>query len=310
MTLPGTRLLAVARLVIDPVAVQRVLEPLVADWQREWLATDTAMSCAIVRMRGCVAFICSAAYCCAIDDMPHDVRRPARVTLSAFIGLGLLLLIIPYASEGPDLIVYLLPANLTLSLAFAMLPLAMLLGTSVNRHGSRRHLVRTTIVVALFVFALHNWIAPHTNQAFREHASLRAAERAGEVARYRPPRRGLRELTLPEVVLVSLSTPGAVGSPSQVREELLRRITLPLVPVLLAIMGWGLARVSSSARPARLFGWWTFGCVTYGFAVSLGMTLERSWSTPREVAVWLPLALWCIAIIVLIRSRPSSALTI
>ncbi len=291
MSLPGTRLLALARLVIDPVAIARVLEPLVADWQREWLASHTSSRRVIVRMRGYVAFVCSATYCIVVDEMPPDVRRHAWTTLSAFVGLGTLVLVIPYASAPAEVMVYLVPSTLALSVPFAVLPLAMLLGTSTNRRSSRRRLVRFTVAVALVVFALQNWITPHANQAFREHMVFRAAERAGQAAMYRPPIRGLRELTLPEVFVESLSSSSAIASPSKVREELFRRITLPLVPVLLAIMGWGLARVSSSAGPMRLFGWWSFGCVTYGFASSLGMTLERSWSTPREVATWLPLAL-------------------
>lgn len=309
MTLPGPRLLAFARLVIDPIAVERVLEPLVADWQREWLACDTTTRRALVRVRGCVAFICSAAYCCALDDMPRDVRWRAWMTLVTFATLGTLVLAIPMRAWAPrDLLLYLLPSTVTLSIPFAMLPLAILLGTSANRDVSRRHLARLTIIVALLVFALHNWIAPHANQAFREHVTMRRAAEAGRLAEYRPPRRGLGEMTLREVFCLSLLTPSAIASPPKVREELFRRMSLPLVPVLLALMGWCLTRVSSSAGPLRLFGWWVFASITYGFASSLGMTLERSWSTPREIAVWLPLALWSVAIVALMRTslRPSS----
>lgn len=91
------------------------------------------------------------------------------------------------------------------------------------------------------------------------------------------------------------------------REELYSRIALPLVPILLAILGWSLARVSSSVTARRLVGWWIFACVTFGFSRDLGMTLERSWSVPREVAVWLPLVLWSAAIVVLMRSPRNAA---
>jgi hypothetical protein len=37
MTLPGTRALAIASQWFDPRTVSTVFEPLVADWQRQWL---------------------------------------------------------------------------------------------------------------------------------------------------------------------------------------------------------------------------------------------------------------------------------
>jgi hypothetical protein len=306
MKLPGTRLLAIARFFIDASAIARVLEPLVADWQREWLASTTTSGRVVIRGRGCFAFICSATYCFSSDAMPRDIRWRAWMTLSAFVALGTLVLAVPILGLPSALMAYWLPSMLALSVPFAMLPLAMLLGTSANRSGGLRHLTRFTIAVALVVFALNGWITPHANQAFREQAMRRAVEQAGEVAAYRAPSRGLRELTLPELFRVHFSTPG-LASRQKMNEEVHSRVTLPLVPVLLAMMGWGLTRASNSAGAVRLFGWWVFACATFGFARSLGMTLERSWSTPREAAVWLPLVLWSAAIVVLMRTTRIAA---
>jgi hypothetical protein len=301
MKLPGTHLLAVARLVVDPAAVAHVLEPLVADWQREWLTAGSAWR-AIVRVRGVVAFVCSATYCCAIDTMPSDVRRRAWIALASFVGVSSLLLLVPYRLVPATAAAYLLPSTLALTLPFGILPLAMLLGTSTDRGSSRRHLLRFAIAVALLAFALHNWITPYANQAFREHLVFRAAERAGRVAYYQPPARGVRELTLPELYTVSLPAFGIMASSeARVREEINRRLALPLVPLLLAILGWSLGSVSNAAGAMRLTGWWLFVCLTFGFAPDLGMTLERSWNVPRLFGVWVPLVLWAAASLVLLR---------
>lgn len=137
MKLPGTRSLAVARLLVNPVAVTQVLEPLVADWQREWLASGTSMRRAMIRVRGCVAFVCASAYCCAMDPMPGDVRRRAWIILSTFVALGTFVPAVLWTVRVPrDLIVYWMPSTLALSIAFATLPLAIVLGRPASRSGS------------------------------------------------------------------------------------------------------------------------------------------------------------------------------
>jgi hypothetical protein len=302
--LPGTRLLAIARLLLDPQTIAQVLEPLVADWQREWIAADTTWRRILVRVPGCIALVWCAAYCFALESAPGDVRRRAWPTLLAFTLLGTIVLTLPIALARSTLIAYWLPSTLTLAVPFAVLPLAMRLGTHANRIASRRYLLRFTIGTALFVFVLHGWITPNANQMFREHVLRSAAEHAGQSTRYTPPPRGLRELTITELFVVHLSPMRHIASPSKLAEELQGRVTLPLVPVLLAIMGWSLARVSSAAGPARLLGWWAFACATFASTRSLGMTLERSWGLPREVAIWLPLVMWLIASVVLMRTRP------
>ncbi len=97
-----------ARLIVEPAAVTRVLEPLVADWQREWLSAQTSAARGVVHVRGSVAFVASAAYCLATEKTPRDLHLRAWVTLSTFSRLGLLLLTIPFTWAQPALLVYVL----------------------------------------------------------------------------------------------------------------------------------------------------------------------------------------------------------
>lgn len=304
MTLPGTRLLGFARLIVEPDTVTRVLEPLVADAQREWLVADTRWRRVLVRVVCGAALGWSAAHCFALESTPSDVRRRAWATVFTFTLLGTLVLAMPLAWVPPDLMVYWLPSTLMVAVPFAVLPLAMLLGTNLDRIASRRYLIRFTVVAALLVFVFNGWVTPYANQRFREHAVRRAAEEAGNLTEYRPPARGIRELTTTELFFIHLSPMRHVASPTKLREELQSRATLPLLPVVLAVMGWSLTRESSAAGPARLLAWWVFACATFALTRSLGMTLERSWSVPREAAIWLPLVMWLVASIVLMRSRP------
>lgn len=103
------------------------------------------------------------------------------------------------------------------------------------------------------------------------------------------------------------ATPGIMSSERQLHEERHNRATLPLIPVVLAILGWSLAGVSGSSRSMRLAFWWAFTALTYGVVRSLGMTVERAWQLPREIAIWLPLLLWSLASLALIRSARNAA---
>lgn len=302
MTLPGTHLLTLSRRLIDPVAITRVLEPLVADWQREWLAADSWRRRASVRLRGSATFVGVALYCSLTEDVPRQLRRRSWTTMLNYAAFGVLAQSVVLLSVEPSLIGWWIPALLTLSLPFALLPVAMRAVRDGDR--GRRHLVRVTLATMLAVIVLHNWAVPHANQAFRQRAILLEAAHDGRT----PPARlsrGLRELTLGELLAIGRVPDRMPASPQQISEERHSRLALALMPLVLATLGWHLRRANGNAGRLRIVFWWIFIASTFGAMRSLGMTFERWWHLPREVAVWLPLVLWALSIAVL-RTRGST----
>ncbi len=295
MQLPGTRLLACARLLVDPAAVASVLEPLVADWQREWLVAATARRRTLVRVRGLIAFLASSAYCVATMPVPRDMRRTTCTMLLSFGALGVLILLVPPSTQSVPwrLLPLWLPSSAVLAAPFAVLPLAMKLSaTGQSQSLAARHLVRIVLLVVALVFISHNWVTPYANRTFR---NAMFAE-SGFVFHGGMPRLGPRELTLQELMTIQAGMPGIGASSRQLHEERHNRASIPLIPIALAVLGWSLGRVARPSGLTRLVFWWAFAALTFGLARSLGMTFERAWDLPRELAVWLPLALWCTAI--------------
>jgi hypothetical protein len=317
MTLPGTTMLNLARHVVDPPTVVRVLEPLVADWQREWLAAPTMTRRAVARVHGFAAFLTSSAYCLATDPVPRSVHQGTWTMMLSFTAVGTLLLTLPFIEWVSSLwmLALLLPGTLTLSIPFATLPLAMKLGATPGQGpAGARHLVRVTMAIVVLVFVMHNWGMPLGNVAFRTKAIEIANSQLRKpvpASRLPEPRRGARELTLPELMTADASTTRIMASPRQLHEERHHRATVPLIPIVLAVLGWSLTRATGPARRTRIVFWWAFASLTYGLLRSEGMTFERAWDLPREIAVWLPLVLWVSASAALIswrRRGPGDAL--
>lgn len=113
--LPGSHLLALARLVVDPTSVTRVLVPLVADWQREWLTAPPGLARVGVRARGLAAFVASGTYCLVTSPAPRTMRRQAWSTLAVFAVLGILPQTFGLRYLPSTLTVWLVPALLVAS---------------------------------------------------------------------------------------------------------------------------------------------------------------------------------------------------
>jgi hypothetical protein len=243
MTLPGTRLLAFASRWFEAAVVARVFEPLVADWQREWIDAAPARR-AWVRARGVICFLSAittmAPRALVLTPTPPAILRRVVARLVIFLIVSSTILSVPFLFElrrvAPgrlaELLLWLLPAGLALVFPFAM-------GYIVD--GVRRHvrpapveriaIVRTAIV-AVFMLVFVGWVVPATNQQFR--LTVKADP-------WNPPARGFRELTTYQ--LFTGAGPQAFADPNETRavsrlREQHQRVSFLVLPLVLIWLRW------------------------------------------------------------------------
>lgn len=300
MKLPGSQLLTLARTVIDPLAVERILEPLVADWQREWLAVTTTRSRAIVWVRGVSAFVWSTGYCFVLGSTPTSLSRTASITL---VSLTVLTVALDYASWistlGAHGALWLVPGSIVMSPWFATLPLGIRLGAERHqRIAARRYLARMVFVMTTCAVIMTSWIFPIWSRI--------AIDRLTPSAIHRPLRMNSGELTLSELLspdadrLIGLgwhSPPLKLDPRWEVERELHNRATLILIPVLLATLGWSMARASASA-----------GMLNLALLTILNFALWVAFRgmppvipLPPLMSLWAPALVWTLSSGVLIR---------
>lgn len=244
MNPPGTRLLAFASRWFDAAVVASVLEPLVADWQREWIEAPPARR-AWIRARGVICFAVAmtamAPQALLLTPTPPAMLRRIVARLVIFLIAASTLLSLPLIFElrtvAPGrlavLLLWLLPAGLALVFPFAM-------GYIVD--GVRRHvrpspveriaIIRTAIVAVVCMLVFVGWVVPATNQQFR--LTVKADP-------LNPPARGFRELTTYQ--LFSGTGPQAVADPKETRavsrlREQHQRVALLVLPIVLIWLRW------------------------------------------------------------------------
>jgi hypothetical protein len=242
--LPGARLLAIASRWFDAATVSRVFEPLVADWQREWIDAAPARR-ARVRARGVICFLIAittmAPRALVLTPTPPAILRRVVARLVIFLIVSSTILSLPFLFElrrvAPgrlaELLLWLLPAGLALVFPFAMGYIV----DGVRRHArpapvERIAVVRTAIAAVVFMLVFVGWVVPATNQQFR--LTVKADP-------WHPPARGFRELTTYQ--LFTGAGPQAFADPNETRavsrlREQHQRISFLVLPLVLIWLRW------------------------------------------------------------------------
>lgn len=298
---PGSRLLAFATQWFDERTVVRVFEPLIADYQREWAAAPRCRQTAIT-MRAVAAFAASAIAvtprALLFTPTPPAILRRILSRMMLFAAVTSGVMVAPFLFELRTvpparlawLLFLLLPSALVLMLPFA----AGFTVDGIRRQASSSPLervaaLRVALCTALFLIALGGWMAPAANQQFRVTV---AADR-----QWRPPARGARELTTPQLInhpwLARAEDP--VGRARAIRRELHSRASFALLPMVLIWLRW---RALSFPSPQWLLPAWlaaitSFG--TYSFVRWNGTAIESAYHLPIGGAAWVPLGVLVIA---------------
>lgn len=253
MAIPGLRFLAFASRWFDAATVLRVFEPLVADWQREWIDASPSTR-AWIRVRGTVAFVIAvlalAPRALLLTPTPPSLTRRALSRIIIFTSVVATLLTIPVMMETRELTplatiiaaLFVLPSAIAIAFPFSMLWTADAIRRNpVAVSRERTAALRFGIAAVVFMLALTGWVVPAMNQLYREVAAPEWA---------RPPARGAREATLDE--LLSKHPPRLLEgrNPASIRRERNNRAVISMLPAILLWLRFG-------AHDTRRKRWWS-----------------------------------------------------
>ena len=242
MAIPGLRVLAFARKWFDAATVSRVFEPLIADWQREWIDAPPSRRAGI-RARGVLAFVVatlsSMPRMLLLTPAPPSMARRVLSRIIIFTSIGTVVMTAPLVYDMrygswrtiTVLALLLLPSTMVTVLPFAM-PWVV---DGLRRQRSvtqaeRITALRTAFASVAFAFLLIGWGMPIANQAYREKAAPEWA---------RPPLRGVRELTLTELAFHPPLRMQDGRNDREIRREINNRVIIAVLPAVLLWLRWG-----------------------------------------------------------------------
>ena len=289
-------LLRFVRQWFDERTVTSVFEPLLADHQREWLDAPPASRLWIAMRTAAVliaAMVRLAPRALLLAPTPPSITRRIIARMIIFVSVVSGLMMIPFFSELGEvppgrlawLLMWLLPSMALISFPFAM-------GFTVD--GVRRHatptqaermaVVRAAVIAVAVIVVLGGWIVPAANQQFR--ITVMAEQ-------WRPPARGARELTTPELIVAPQLAHAEGREPSEaIQRELHNRASFALLPIVLMWLRW---RGLNHPSPQWLLPSWLSATVLIGAYFSLrenDARIEALLGLAPGAAAWLPLAVF------------------
>lgn len=307
MSLPGTRLRALAARVCSATTMERLVDPVVADlqveyeqsvresrpWKGRWTLLVSYFAFVTVMLLCGIFGTRQAWRNWSVDDQRAFNRTllwiaVAIVASTVVVGLPSLLRVPDMLSINANariehLILYLIPSTLTFGVP-AGLAIGAALGLS-QRERSRRLLAAIGLVAVLSSLAsLVNsaWVTPIANQSYR-------VEVIGDFS----VRKGQNELTLTEL----RNSPGGTFLYHL-------RLAIGVAPLSLAI--FGLVVATRRWRRAAAVGIACAGVVGYVFALNVGRSFNHYEMMPPRVPAWMPHILLVWATILIARLVASS----
>jgi len=251
--MPGTRLLALARCWFPPSTVSSVFEPLVADWQREWMDASRSRRTWIAT-RGAAAFARAAVVCSSqvlFTAPPAAMTRRVMSRLINLTAIASVPFLIPYWLE-----VRTLPVDIAIPLAIWIVPSAIAAalpftfgfssdGTRRDRSGPTRSERAMTLQLAalavLGIVLLQGWVVPAANQRYRAGMVKHEAFTALSLDATGEPPRGIRELNTFELATEFAATPASDhphGRANVLGRALYARVAFPVLALVLMWLRW------------------------------------------------------------------------
>jgi hypothetical protein len=290
-----SRALGFAQRWFDAAAVQRIFEPLIADWQREWQDASPSRR-ARVSLRGLAAFICAVIVSSpqiARTSAPSSVTNRVASRIARFTFSATVLFIAPFLWSEPRWldgvrILFLIPHALTLAFPFAMIAAVDTIrcDESLPPQVARAVVVKLGLLSVLLMVCFHGWVVPAANQAWRVDMAP---------AGVRAPARGVRELTTIELITDPSrahagETTNASGRAAVIRRELNNRAHLAILPVMLLWLRWGMLDRPRRRWYSPLPSWLVTPIMIAAFGALnfIGVNFARSVAASAAVGVWLP----------------------
>ena len=301
---PGGRLRALGSRLCSPRALERLIDPAIADLQSEHAQAVRAGRVwrgRWIRVAGTLAFWKVIGFHAATRAVPiarewaaadgHALGRTATFAATASVVVTIPFVLVPLSHlhtamstvHSIALVAFIVPQALPISvpigLAFGIL-FGVRQATATAR--VRRSILAITIVCSGIMFIVLGWIVPETNQAFRE---LSAARRV---------MRGVNELTLGELWGRGLWLPLHI------------RVALAASPLILGLFAFSIAAAAKARSRALVVGL----AAVVGYYSCLWILVAPAaelapW--PAAQAVWTPNLIFAIATagLLLLRSAKS-----
>jgi Lipopolysaccharide export system permease LptF/LptG len=202
--MPGSMLHRLAALMCCAKTLERVVEPAIADLQKEYASADRASRRITILLVGYCAILKVIAICAlSVPSTTPDERQALSRTLAWSFGL---IAAISALLTVPPLIGRSMQWYAAVTLVPQAMPLAIPMGIAIGiavglsaRPG--RNIVRVTLLAAVVASALSfgilAWVMPVANQAFKE-ITIRELAESGYKAGFEPEK-GHNEMTLSEL---------------------------------------------------------------------------------------------------------------
>jgi hypothetical protein len=245
------RALAFASRWFDAATVRRTFEPLIADWQREWLDAPPRRR-PRVTVRASLAFVCAVIVSSprmVLTPAPREVTNRVAVRMVKFMAVATTLLMIPpvieigtWMSRGASwtrwsLFLFAIPSAITLAFPFSMTGAVDSLRhhQALPGHVQRAALLKLVALAVMFMIVYSGWVVPGASRAAR---SVMNPAGMGE------PLRRVNDLTTYELIVdparASVFDPGTyLASRSRsVTQELNQRAAFVVLPIVLLWLRW------------------------------------------------------------------------
>ena len=265
--MPGTRLLAFARRWFPPSTVANVFEPLVADWQRQWIDASPPLRTWIA-MTGAGAFIRTALVCSSeilFVAPPATMTRRVLARLIILTSVAALPFLMPSLLElrtlrleaAIPLAMWVVPSAIASALPFAF-------GFSadvIRRNGSgltraeRAVSVQLATLAVLGVIFFQGWVVPAANQRYRSGMVRHEAFTALSLDAMGEPPRSIGELNTLELAREFAATPSSEhphGRANQLGRALYSRAAFPALTLVIMWLRWRAPGASRRRWPAAI----------------------------------------------------------
>jgi lipopolysaccharide export LptBFGC system permease protein LptF len=327
MTRPGARLRALAQRICSAAAMDRLIDPAIADlrhecheadrqgrvWRGRWMLVVGYI--AFWKLLVIVGVTCALHERTSTDD--RSVFRTLIFSVASVIALTVLFAWPPIrtfsrlgSGHMTELVLCLVPQSFAIALPLGLV-FGVLLGLR-NRIATAR--VKGTIAVlgilcTMAAFVVVGWLMPVANQTFREIA-FRETSAAHDISR-RPSRvplsRGYNELTLGELASGDLRRIGRTIGVDQtlLAFEFQRRLALAFAPLALSLLSLGMAATRRRARGPIVVGLMALTIATgYYVVLAYAPRVMLSVPAPPLIAGWTPnLVCFAAALLLLWRGR-------
>ena len=308
--MPGRTLHRLATHICTPKTLERVIEPAIADLQKEYAGTDRESRRVRVLLRGYVSIlkvmvVCAVSVSGTSSDEWGAIGRTMAWSLALSLAVTVLLMLPPLsvvdarpspsrklflAGLIPQAVPLALPIGLTFGIAFG------LAGRAVTRA-----MVKVVLLMALGVsmgsFMTLVSVMPAANQAYRESAA-RVLGRSG------PLTKGASEMTLSELdrEVVIAAAAGDVRRANDYAWTLHLRFALSVASVVLAAFLFATSGMGAASRGllafTGCFAYWALLYLGQAFAVYSPLAPSVAGTVSPWIGAWLPnIVLGAVAIV-------------